>query len=91
MLIWFIWLALLNIITKVMIKLVINWIYSKFFLRPPSSGVLSRSRFLVFFVSKCIALTTGKTQPDDVCWLVVRGLLVPAYPKEQSLLLRETW
>lgn len=28
-----------------------------------------------------LVVDTGKTQPDDVCWLVVRRLLVPAYPK----------
>ena len=27
-----------------------------------------------------LVVDTGKTQPDDVFWLVVRGLLVPAYP-----------
>ncbi|WOG81105.1 hypothetical protein DCAR_0100250 [Daucus carota subsp. sativus] len=30
---------------------------------------------------RSLVVDTGKTQPDDVCWLVVRGLLVPAYPK----------
>jgi len=28
-----------------------------------------------------LVVDTGKTQPDDVCWLVVRGLLVSAYSK----------
>ena len=54
-------------------------------LGPPRAIVSCCFHLVVFF----IVVDTGKTQPDDdVCWLVVRGLLVPekkgAGEKKQS-------
>ncbi|KVH89093.1 hypothetical protein Ccrd_008927 [Cynara cardunculus var. scolymus] len=43
-------------------------------------------RIKIFF----LVVDTGKTQPDDVCWLVVRGLLVPAYPKGRQFPLTQS-
>ena len=48
----------------------------------PTPRTLSGPRAIVVAVSIWfffLVVDTGKTQPDDdVCWLVVRGLLVPA-------------
>ena len=53
-------------------------------LRSPTPRTLSGPRAIVsccFHLVVFLVVDTGKTQPDDVCWLVVRRLLVPAYPK----------
>ncbi|EEF27636.1 conserved hypothetical protein [Ricinus communis] len=52
---------------------------------PPMPRTLSGPRAIVsccfHLVVFFLVVDTGKTQPDDVYWLVVRGLLVSAYPK----------
>lgn len=57
----------------------------------PTPRTLSGPRAIVNCCFHCFFLVvdTGKTQPDDVCWLVVRGLVVPAYPKEKEALIKK--
>ena len=53
----------------------------------PTPRTLSGPRAIVsccFHLLVFLLLIPAKTQPDDVRWLVVRGLLVPAYPKERG-------
>ena len=60
---------------------------------PPTPRTLSGPRAIVsccfHLVVFFLVVDTGKTQPDNVYWLVVRGLLVSAYPKEKGTLIKK--
>ncbi|OMP10589.1 NADH:ubiquinone oxidoreductase [Corchorus olitorius] len=52
--------------------------------RSPARALSGPRAIVSFCFHLVVFVDTGKTQPDDVCWLVVRGLLVSAYPKGES-------